>query len=102
MIVAALALLLIWYTRDLSFIAGGNGLIVFGDLLIAPIYVLIYGVYFIASGHRTGGMGLLAISLASIVGVALHPIFQKRWAMATTIIGFVMWILCEVFLATLH
>lgn len=86
-LVAAFTIGLIWYATGLFFLPGWS---MWFWTLSSPITALMFaGVMF--GSENLSGMAFFAILLGLLAAIAMHPFYQKRWAMVTTIIGFVIW-----------
>jgi hypothetical protein len=85
--VAAFTLGLIWFERGVLYLPGWS---TWFWTLSSPISDLMFAAMMLGA-ESLWGLAVFAILLGLISAIAMHPLYQKRWAMVTTIIGFVIW-----------
>jgi hypothetical protein len=93
-VVAAFTLGLIWCGRGVWFLPGWS---TWFWTLISPITNLMFAGVML-SFESFSGLAFFMVLLGLVTAIAMHPLFQKRWAMVTTIIGFVIWGVLETLL----
>jgi hypothetical protein len=76
-----------------------NAIVLFiGSVLSAPVLLILR---WLGWGGPLGPVSsrMAMLALAAIVGVPVHPVIVRRWAIAVTVLGLVSWLLCELIVA---
>jgi hypothetical protein len=71
-----------------------------GLFIFAPVFVVLAGIAsWVGGGSSSAPAYVVGLGLVALGASPLHALVKSRWSVSASVLGFVAWVLCQVFMA---